>query len=40
MLELVILAELLSMGSYAHTQEKHAKKDFFIKTCQITPLGT
>ena len=31
---------VLSMGSYAHTQEKHEKKNFFIKTLQITPLGS
>ena len=30
---------VLSMRPYAHTQAKHAKKDFLSKTCQITPLG-
>ena len=31
---------VLSMGSYAHTQEKHAKRDFLVKACHFTPLGT
>ena len=31
---------ILNMRSYAHTQEKHEKKNFFIKTLQITPLGS
>ena len=31
---------ILSIRSYVHTQAKHATKGLFIKTCQITPLGT
>ena len=30
----------LSMRSYAHTQAKNAKRDFLVKTCHFTRLGT
>ena len=31
---------VLRMISYAHTQGNHAKRDFLVKTCHFTPLGT
>ena len=34
----VSTTHVLSMRSYAHTQAKHAKRDFLVKTCYFTPL--
>ena len=30
---------VLSMRTYAHTQAKHDKREFLVKTCNFTPLG-
>ena len=31
---------VLGMRPYAHTQAKHAKRDFLVKTYHFNPLGT
>ena len=36
----VITQYVQCITSYAHTQTKHTKKDFLVKTCHFTPLGT